>query len=733
MLGSFLAVVDATVRSTPASAETALSTRFLEEIIGDVLMTGNATLTCPSNDSVCLQALNDGSANGNARNMQYIDVDSDGSTFQSSSAGVTLPAGATVEWAGLYWAGTTQGANAVPNPALLDTVLLDTPAAGGYVTIDGEVLSTSTLNDDSYAGFAEITDLVTAAGDGTYTVANVQTTSGPGSTGAWGSWAIVVVYNDPTALYRHIQIWDGYESAFFENLDFAVSGITTPATGPVAANVGVYAGDGEPDVGGDNLLLDGTALVANPLNPLDSFFNSTISRFGQNITDRDPATNYSLVSDIDTVNADGVISPGTSSFDVTIETSEGIWPVLLWVSVEIDADPEIQVVKSGPTVVFAPELGTFTFEVSHTAGSDGTPAIINTVTDDVAGPATYVSGDDGNGVLDDGEVWVYEAQYTFVAGDAPAVTNTVTVDYSEGDGDPGSVDDDHTTQVLLPSTLSGTVYNDADSDGTIDTGEGGIGGVPITLTGTDDLGNPVSISIVTEPDGTYTFTGLRPGTYSVAETTQPSGYLDGIDTAGSAGGSTATNDVISNIVIASGTTATGYNFGELFPLPDWTLDKSTSSAPTQAGQTLTYSFELANTGNVAIDNVNLSDPKCSSGPSLLSGDVNNNNVLDVGETWTFSCVSIAVTQAEVDAGQVDNEATATGTPEGGTLPEVTDDVSVPIAPDPVITLVKSSDVATVSDAGDPVQYSFDVTNDGNVTLDPISVSDPLVGAVSVSG
>ena len=56
-----------------------------------------------------------------------------------------------------------------------------------------------------------------------------------------------------------------------------------------------------------------------------------------------------------------------------------------------------------------------------------------------------------------------------------------------------------------------------------------------------------------------------PGTYGVAET-QPAGYFDGLDAAGTVGG-TAHNpgDLIDGIPLSSGPSAKQYNFGELLP------------------------------------------------------------------------------------------------------------------------------------------------------------------------
>ena len=117
---------------------------------------------------------------------------------------------------------------------------------------------------------------------------------------------------------------------------------------------------------------------------------------------------------------------------------------------------------------------------------------------------------------------------------------------------------------LLASSISGTVFEDPNNNGVQEFGEDGIGGVPVALSGVDDLGNPVTASTTTNPDGTYSFTGLRPGTYVVNES-QPAGYEDGIDTAGSEGGLDTVNDEISAIVLGTGVDAVDYDFAEIPP------------------------------------------------------------------------------------------------------------------------------------------------------------------------
>jgi len=116
---------------------------------------------------------------------------------------------------------------------------------------------------------------------------------------------------------------------------------------------------------------------------------------------------------------------------------------------------------------------------------------------------------------------------------------------------------------LVPASIRGTVFADTNNDGNKDPGESGIGGITITLKGTDDLGNAIEITATTDASGNYSFSGLRPGTYSVTET-QPANYLDGKDSIGNSGG-TLSPDKVSAIVLTSGSVVSNVNFGELLP------------------------------------------------------------------------------------------------------------------------------------------------------------------------
>ena len=105
--------------------------------------------------------------------------------------------------------------------------------------------------------------------------------------------------------------------------------------------------------------------------------------------------------------------------------------------------------------------------------------------------------------------------------------------------------------------------------------------------------------------------------------------------------------------------------------------------------------------------------------------------LDPGETATCTA-SHALTQADIDAGQVDNTADVDSTaPQGQTVSD-TDSATVFVPQIRTISIDKSGSLDITSSApttranpGDTISYSFALENTGNVTLTGVIVSDPL--------
>ena len=175
-----------------------------------------------------------------------------------------------------------------------------------------------------------------------------------------------------------------------------------------------------------------------------------------------------------------------------------------------------------------------------------------------------------------------------------------------------------------------------------------------------------------------------------------------------------------------------------------TADDSGISNPAAVGQTITYAFAVTNTGNVPLENVTVTDPL----PGIvLTGTPIPLLAPGATDTTAYSA-SYVLTQADIDRGEVENQATVTGTfgapgptqlsatdPSGGTTAD-DDPTVVPLNVVARVSLIKS--VASVTDtngnglvdAGDVAVYAFTVRNTGTVRLDGVTVTDPLV---AVSG
>jgi uncharacterized repeat protein (TIGR01451 family) len=114
---------------------------------------------------------------------------------------------------------------------------------------------------------------------------------------------------------------------------------------------------------------------------------------------------------------------------------------------------------------------------------------------------------------------------------------------------------------LARASLSGLVYEDANDNGVRDTGDSGLDNVLLTLVGPSGA----SVSMRTGLAGTYRFTGLPAGTYTLTET-QPATHLDGPVTVGTgfaSPGTSGVTNVISDIVMTNGDDGVNYDFAEL--------------------------------------------------------------------------------------------------------------------------------------------------------------------------
>lgn len=147
-----------------------------------------------------------------------------------------------------------------------------------------------------------------------------------------------------------------------------------------------------------------------------------------------------------------------------------------------------------------------------------------------------------------------------------------------------------------------------------------------------------------------------------------------------------------------------------------------------AGDTLTYSFKVTNTGTVSLNPVTVSDPKVGT-VTCPSG------ALAPGASRTCTAAAYVLTRDDVAAGTVVNRAVATGRPPTGASVSDDDTQRVTIPQYASIQLDKRAGGVVDTDGngvdpGDTIAYSFVVTNTGTVPLSPVTVSDPRLTSVT---
>lgn len=430
MLGIFYTSAQVAVPFTPRLAGDNIKVK------GDITLLSNNILNTrivgPSQNNNASHANNDpwnpndAYNNGNANNqrlpMAYIDIDSDPTTFSSSSASLNAPTCSRVVYAGLYWGGTypynegnsTANADAtIPYNGIqandynrdqpYESVKFKIPGSPNYVDIgpgspaifeyeriydvDGDLdgdgntdpgVSDVDLIHSPYLNYANVTHLLAGLGDnpnGEYTIANVVGTLERKQGGNLAGWTMVVIYENPNLNSKYISTFDGMtaisngNSATFDYTGFR----TLPGTLPVNARLGVSAMEGDRNFIGPQIQFKanstpisatpdgGFTKLSNTLNPVDNFFNSTITDEDATgnpfyVTTRNPNSENTLGWDTDIFELDNplnnVLPNDETGAEVKILLLNGSGDItylfLNTISVDI-IEPEIVVEKNVTT------------------------------------------------------------------------------------------------------------------------------------------------------------------------------------------------------------------------------------------------------------------------------------------------------------------------------------------------------------------------------------------------
>jgi gliding motility-associated-like protein len=185
--------------------------------------------------------------------------------------------------------------------------------------------------------------------------------------------------------------------------------------------------------------------------------------------------------------------------------------------------------------------------------------------------------------------------------------------------------------------------------------------------------------------------------------------------------------------------------GSMSVTKDGTYADTNADGKVSVGDRVNYAFNVVNTGNVTLTNITVADNNAivSGGPITLLVGANNST--------SFTGYHV-LTQADIDNGGVFNVATATGkdpknkditatstdpTPLAPTDPSYPVTPPAPACPTCTVTPVIQSGNMTITkdgtyvdtngdgkvNVGDRINYTFKVTNTGNVTLTNVTVTD----------
>ncbi|WBW96576.1 hypothetical protein [Oceanirhabdus sp. W0125-5] len=313
----------------------------------------------------------------------------------SSQANLVIPAGSTILYAELIWAGQYRTGTVDESAFINQQINFTTPIGTSSISPDPATVFNMTFGTKLwYVRSANVTSLVHAAGAGAYSVGGIVGTvlNTDNSTNAAG-WTLAVVYGNASLPTRNMTLFVGAEviSTTTGNIDTTISGFIAPPTGPINARILVSASEGDTNITGDQLLFGETigtiSNLSGPRNTANNFFASQINddsgnldtsgSFGNQNHNSITATNIVAGRqgwDITNVDGSAQMNNGQTSAVVRFTTGGDAYsPNAL--GVQIDSlpteEPDIEVIKcTDKLTVTNGEIITFTIIIKNTGTAD---------------------------------------------------------------------------------------------------------------------------------------------------------------------------------------------------------------------------------------------------------------------------------------------------------------------------------------------------------------------------
>lgn len=362
----------------------------------------------------------------------------------------------------------------------------------------------------------------------------------------------------------------------------------------------------------------------------------------------------------------------------------------------------------------------------------------------------FDSGDtNGNDEIDAGEIWTYLLTYTLTPANISNgndLVNTVSVTTDEiGPRDAGD------TQVIPGAINSFTMEKiatlvDGDADNLGDVGETinytfrfvNTGNrILANLAVTDPLPGLSTIACANDGDANGSIDTLNPGqtldctaTYVIQGSDAANGSVDNTAFPTATENDGLTPVLEDNTPNDNSTSTPTDSVVDLDVAKSGTLNDDDGTLGVSAGDTIDYVIEVTNPGTVPLTNIVVTDPLI---PTLAfqSGDANGDDILDMGEVWIYTG-AYTLTPLDISTngggdGDIDNTVTASSDETGDETASNEVDISSGVSIDVAKTGILNDDdgVAGVT-AGDTIDYTITVENDGSNDLTNVVLADTLV-------
>ncbi|GAA0871989.1 hypothetical protein GCM10009117_11360 [Gangjinia marincola] len=146
------------------------------------------------------------------------------------------------------------------------------------------------------------------------------------------------------------------------------------------------------------------------------------------------------------------------------------------------------------------------------------------------------------------------------------------------------------------------------------------------------------------------------------------------------------------------------------------------------GDRIVYSFRVENIGNFPVFNITIDDDDIGITNLFVANELEPGDFRDVEDENTLF---YEISNEDIAAGVFCNLATVNGETSEGTPVTDSDVLCTPLSISPAISIVKTgiyvdTDPVGVLNAGDLIEYTFTITNTGNVSLNNVVLDDPLL-------